>query len=226
MINNTIAESDTLQLPKDTSTLFDSIGTEKLYPKNTTIYHQGEKAEHFYFLKKGSVKIFFNSIEGLQKTISIVNDGSVLGEAAFFDHKPRISSAQTITPSTIISVTQKQMESAFAKDPKLAMYLLKVQAQSIRMLSAQVSGMAFSKADCRIANQLLQSQVKNAQVKNEKHPTVHLTHEEIGNLVGVSRVTVSKILNDFADKRIIKTAYRYIILTDIKKLEEIASVNL
>ncbi len=219
MINNTIADSDTLQLPKDTSSLFNSLGTEKLYPKNTTIYHQGQQAEHFYFLKKGSVKIFFNSIEGLQKTISIVSDGSVLGEAAFFDHKPRISSAQTITPCTIISVTQKQMENAFAKDPKLAMYLLKVQAQSIRMLSAQVWGMAFSKADCRIANQLLQSQINNG-----KHPTVNLTHEEIGNLVGVSRVTVSKILNDFSNKGIIKTAYRYIILTDIQKLEEIASV--
>ena len=219
MINNSIAEGDTLQLFEYTPNLFDSIGTEKLYPKNTTIYHQGQQAENFYFLKKGSVKIFFNSIEGLQKTISIVTDGSVLGEAAFFDHKPRISSAQTITPCTIISVTQAQMESAFAKDPKLAMYLLKVQAQSIRMLSAQVSGMAFSKADCRIANQLLQSKINNGKIS-----IVNLTHEEIGNLVGVSRVTVSKILNDFANRGIIKTAYRVITLTDIEKLEEIASV--
>ncbi len=217
MINKTMHSSDTLQLPKEAVELFDSFGTEKHYSKNTTLYHQGEQAVCFYYLKKGNVKVFFNSIDGMQKTISIVSDGSILGEAAFFDQMPRVSSAQTISPCVITTVTHKQLEDAFFKNPKLAIHLLKVQAQSIRMLSAQVSGMVFTKADCRIANQLLQS-----QILHNNEIIVNLTHEEIGNLVGVSRVTVSKILNSFANKGIIKTAYRYIILCDIEKLEQIA----
>ena len=88
------------------------------------------------------------------------------------------------------------------------------------MLSTQMSGMVFSKADCRIANQLLQSKTTlNGDV------IVNLTHEEIGNLIGASRVTVSKILNSFAEKGYIKTAYRYIILTNLNALEEIASAQ-
>lgn len=218
MINKIIHSSDSLQLTKESAELFDNLGNEKTYKKNTPLYFQGEQADCFYYLKKGSVKIFFNSIEGMQKTISIVGNGSILGEAAFFDKMPRISSAQTISDSIIISITHKQLENAFAKNPKLAMHLLRVQAQSIRMLSAQMSGMVFSKADCRIANQLLQSQTTlNGEL------IVNLTHEEIGNLIGASRVTVSKILNDFADKGYIKTAYRYVILTDLKALEKIAS---
>lgn len=218
MINKIMHSSDSLQLTKESAELFDNLGNEKTYKKNTPLYFQGEQADCFYYLKKGSVKIFFNSIEGMQKTISIVGNGSILGEAAFFDKMPRISSAQTISDSIIISITHKQLEDAFAKNPKLAMHLLRVQAQSIRMLSAQMSGMVFSKADCRIANQLLQSQTTlNGEL------IVNLTHEEIGNLIGASRVTVSKILNDFANKGYIKTAYRYIILTDLKALEKIAS---
>lgn len=218
MINHIIHGSDSLQLTKESAELFNNLGTEKRYKKNTPLYFQGEQADCFYYLKKGSVKIFFNSIDGMQKTVSIVGNGSILGEAAFFDQMPRISSAQTISDSVIISITHKQLENAFAKNPQLAMHLLKVQAQSIRMLSAQMSGMVFSKADCRIANQLLQSQTSlNGEV------IVNLTHEEIGNLIGASRVTVSKILNQFADKGYIKTAYRYIILTDLQALEEIAS---
>ncbi|MEE0859563.1 MAG: Crp/Fnr family transcriptional regulator, partial [Acutalibacteraceae bacterium] len=213
MINKTIYSSDTLHLPEEAVKLFDSFGTEKTYKKDVPLYFQGELAECFYYLKQGSVKTFFNSADGLQKTISIVGKGSILGEAAFFDRMPRVSSARTISQCKIISVTHKQLEDAFTKDPKLALHLLKVQAQSIRMLSAQVSGMVFTKADCRIANQLLQSQtILNGEI------IVNLTHEEIGNLVGVSRVTASKILNSFASEGIIKTAYRYIILTDIEKL--------
>lgn len=218
MINKIMHSSDSLHLTKESAELFENLGTEKTYKKNTPLYFQGEQADCFYYLKKGSVKIFFNSIDGMQKTVSIVGNGSILGEAAFFDQMPRISSAQTIADSTIISITHQQLEDAFAKNPKLAMHLLKVQAQSIRMLSAQMSGMVFSKADCRIANQLLQSQTNlNGEV------IVNLTHEEIGNLIGASRVTVSKILNSFVDKGYIKTAYRYIILTDLQALEEIAS---
>lgn len=218
MMNKFMHSSDSLQLPKESAELFDNIGTEKYYRKNTPLYFQGEQADCFYYLKKGSVKIFFNSIDGMQKTISIVGNGSILGEAAFFDQMPRISSAQAISDSIIISITRKQLENAFANTPELAMHLLKVQAQSIRMLSAQMSGMVFSKADCRIANQLLQSQtLLNGDA------IVNLTHEEIGNLIGASRVTVSKILNSFADKGYIKTAYRYIILTNLQALEEIAS---
>ncbi|MEE0059548.1 MAG: Crp/Fnr family transcriptional regulator [Acutalibacteraceae bacterium] len=217
-MNKIIHSSDSLQLSKEAGELFNNIGTEKSYKKNTPLYFQGEQADCFFFLKKGSVKIFCNSVDGMQKTISIVSNGSILGEAAFFDQMPRVSSAQVIADSIIISITHKQLEEAFAKNPKLAMHLLMVQAQSIRMLSAQMSGMVFSKADSRIASQLLQSQTSlNGEI------IVNLTHEEIGNLVGASRVTVSKILNSFANSGYIKTAYRYIILTNLKALEEIAS---
>lgn len=209
--------SDTLRLSDRAVKLFDNFKNEKSYKKNTLLYLQGEQAEYFYYLKKGSVKIFVNSVDGLQKTISIVNDGSILGEASFFDRMPRISSAQTITPCTIVRITHEQLEKEFVRNPELAMYLLKVQAQSIRMLSMQVSGIIFTKADCRIAKQLL-----NSRKDINGIPTVQLTHEELGNLVGVSRVTVSKILNDFVARNIVRTAYRYVIITDIKKLEEIA----
>lgn len=215
-----IQSSDTIRLSKEAENIFDSVGVEKKIKKDIILYHQGEQAECFYYLKKGIVKIFFNSVVGMQKTISIVDDGSILGEAAFFDQMPRISSAQTVTQCTIIKITNRQLEEAFAKNPEIAIHLLRVQAQSIRMLSAQVSGMAFSKADCRIANQLIQSQT----TYNEKI-IVNLTHEEIGNLTGVSRVTVSKILNSFAKNNIIETAYRYIIIKNIKELEKIALSN-
>lgn len=215
-----IQGSDTIRLSNEAENIFDSVGTEQKIKKGIILYHQGEQAECFYYLKEGIVKIFFNSVEGMQKTISVVGDGSILGEAAFFDQMPRISSAQTVTQCTIIKITNRQLEEAFAKNPEIAIHLLRVQAQSIRMLSAQVSGMAFSKADCRIANQLIQSQTTyNGKI------IVNLTHEEIGNLTGVSRVTVSKILNNFVKDNIVETAYRYIIIKNIEELEKIALSN-
>ncbi|HHZ05919.1 MAG TPA: Crp/Fnr family transcriptional regulator [Clostridiales bacterium] len=211
---------DYTPLSKEAEEIFHSFQTQRSYKKNATVYSQGEQADCFYYLKKGQVKIFFNSADGMEKTLSLVGAGSILGEAAFFDGKPRVSSAKAVEPSVIVSIDKAQLLNKFREKPHLAMLLLTLQAQSIRMLSAHVSSITFSQADCRIAGILLQS-------KNTSHgiKAVNLTHEEIGNMAGVSRVTVSKILNQFAKKGYIDTAYRSVIIKDTAALEAIASID-
>ncbi|GHU81425.1 Crp/Fnr family transcriptional regulator [Clostridia bacterium] len=207
-----------MPLPNEAEGIFESFKSERRYKKNTMIYNQGETATSFYYLKKGQVKIFFNSPEGLEKTLSVVSSSTILGEAAFFDELPRVSSAKTITDCIIISINRQELLNKFREKPNLAFHLLTLQARSVRMLSAHVSSITFLKADCRIAAVLLQAAIQ----KNGKL-VVELTHEEIGNMVGVSRVTVSKILNALDKKGIITTAYKSIIILNEEKLQEITA---
>lgn len=204
-------------LPREAEEIFESFRSQRKYGKNEIVYIQGEPADCFYYLKRGRVRVFFNSPDGMEKTLSVAEPGNIMGEAAFFDEMPRVSSAKTITPCIIISINKIQLLNKFREKPSLAMHLLTLQARSIRMLSSHVSSITFLKADCRIAGVLLKSQTYNGSV-----PVVHLTHEEIGNMVGVSRVTVSKILNSFARSGYIKTGYRCVFITDNSALEEIA----
>lgn len=212
--------ADFTPLPKEAEEIFEHFRPERTYKKGETIYRQGEQADSFYYVKKGQVKIFFNSPDGMEKTLSLVGKGSILGEAAFFDQMPRVSSAKTISPCTIIAINRSALLNAFRENPNLALHLLTLQAQSIRMLSSHVSSITFQRADRRIAGVLLQ-----AKTKKNNQSVVTLTHEDIGYMVGVSRVTVSKILNDFAKRNLIKTAYRSVILTDIEALKEIAALD-
>lgn len=214
MGNNGLIPLDFSSLPINAESIFKEFAQEKIYEKGSVIYRQEENASAFYFLKKGKVKVFFNSADGMEKTASLAESGSVLGEAAFFDQMPRVSTATTVTRCVIIPIDRPTLLKIFGKYPNLAMYLLTLQAKSIRMLSSQVTSMTFQKADKRISNALLQS-------KTEKN-VVNLTHEEIGNLVGVSRVTVSKILNGFAELGLIKTAYKSVVILNAEKLKKIA----
>lgn len=211
-----ITQANHSAVPENAKKIFEALKTVSIYNRNDTIYRQGESAECFYYLKKGKVKIFFNSPDGMEKTLSIAGTGSLLGEAAFFDKIPRISSAKAEDKCEIISINGKKLIELIGKHPNLAMDLLQILAKRIRLLSSQIDSMTFLQADARIAQLLLEYKTEENNMQY-----IYLTHEEIGNMVGVSRVTVSKILNNFAREKIIKTNYKSIQLLNIEKLENI-----
>lgn len=184
----------------------------KLYAAGDMVYLQGEPAERFYYLKKGLVKIFLCSENGAEKTLTLRGPGSVFGEAAFFDRLPRVSSARTMEKSEIFSVDRPALMDYFRREPELAMSMLESLSETVRSLSAQVDSMAFLQADRRIAELLLKLAAGGNQLS--------LTHEEIGSMAGVSRVTASKILGRFSKNGWITTHYRTLFLEDRKALED------
>lgn len=181
--------------------------------KGSIIYHQGDKARCFYYLKKGRVKVVMTSADGMEKTLSTASAGEILGEAAFFDKMPRISSAYALTNIEVVSVDEAKLLTLIKDNPELALALLEIQATRIRQLSSQIDAITFMKADGRIASLLLQSASSNI---------VNYTHEEIAGIVGVSRVTVSKILNRFKREGLLKTDYGKIILINTVELKRIS----
>lgn len=202
---------------KNAWTVLEQSQPAKNYPKGRMIYLQGDLADSFFYLKNGRVKIFLSSENGMEKTLTVLEKGNIFGEAAFFDGMPRVSSAKTLTKSEIVAVTRSSLLKSFSKAPELAMALLEYLAQTIRMLSAQVDGMAFLPADKRIARLLLQI---SSETPGNPIPC---THEDLGNLAGVSRVTVSRVLNCFQKNGWIQTRYKAVFIQDTDALGHFAS---
>lgn len=200
---------------KDMQQIFESLGTVRNFAKGEIIYRQGDLATTFCYLKKGKVSVFMTSIDGMEKTLNTASKGELLGEGAFFDKKPRVSSARAVTNCEVVMIDEQMLTSLFAKHPRLAFELLEILSNRIRLLSAQLDSMTFLQADARIARLLLQS---------EKDGRVTLTHEEIALAVGVSRVTVSKTLGKFSANGYILTAYRKIIIKNREQLEEMSEM--
>ncbi len=213
-------ETPNFQIDREIQTVLENSAPKKIYEKGDIIYYQGDFANSFYYLSKGKVNVFMTSPDGIEKTLNTAQNGEILGEAAFFDKMPRVSSAKAVLKSEIVLIDRKKLIELIRQYPKLAMELLENQARRIRMLSSQIDSMTFLQADARIAQLLLQYKIKD---KNKT--AVYLTHEEIGNMAGVSRVTVSKILNRFFKNGVIKTNYREIEIKNQTALENILSDN-
>ena len=175
------------------------------------IYLQDTEATCFYFLKAGKVKSFIQSEDGGSRVLNIYTAGSLFGEAAFFDELPRVSSAVALTPCEIVPIDRELVAQEFARDPELALAMMKYLARTVRLLSGQVDQMAFRPARWRVANYLLTLSPGSGPVS--------CTQEDIAAAVSASRVTVSRVLNGFARRGWIALGYRTITLLQSEQLK-------
>lgn len=197
-------------LPAELFQPFFSAGPETLYKKKQMIYLQGQQADYLYCLKEGVVRTAIFSDQGEEKLLTVYRAGSIFGEASFFDEMPRVSSATAQTDCRIVRLSHQTVDRLFLKHPELASAMISYLARTVRLLSGHVDTMSFQKADARLARLLL------------NHPTadsvIHVTHEELAAALGVSRVTVSRILGEFAQEGYLQTGYGTIRLLHPKAL--------
>ena len=174
------------------------------------IYLQDTEATCFYFLKSGKVKSFIQSEDGGERVLNLYTAGSLFGEASFFDELPRVSSAVAVVPCEIVPIDRELVAQEFAKNPELALSMVKYLARTVRLLSGQVDQMAFRPARWRVANYLLTMAGRDGSVS--------CTQEDIAAAVSASRVTVSRVLGEFAQRGWVALGYRTIRLKNPKAL--------
>ena len=177
------------------------------------IYLQGTDATCFYYLKSGRVRSFIQSEDGAERVLNVYHAGNLFGEASFFDELPRVSSAAALSPCEIVPIDRELVTQEFARHPELALAMMKYLARTVRLLSGQVDQMAFRPARWRVANCLLTLASGSGLVS--------CTQDDIAAAVSVSRVTVSRVLGEFAREGWIELGYRTIRLRAPDRLEEL-----
>ena len=186
----------------------------QVYEPGRLIYLQDTQAEQFYYILSGTVKCFLSSGAGSERTLTLHHSGELIGEAAFFDRQPRVSSAIAVTRCELVSVDRQHLSEVFARHPDLAISMLEYLSRTIRLLSIHVDG-TLLQADQRIARYLL-------SLAPEADGTIRCTHEEIGAAVGVSRVTVSRVLGELTKAGAVSTGYRTLKIVNRSALRHMA----
>jgi len=102
----------------------------------------GEEDDSFYILSSGSAELLIRDKEGQWRSLSVIPEGSVVGEVAFFDHGPRSGTIRAREKGTAIRVTRKNFEHLAAWEPVLARHVLmalgKVLAFRLRWLTTRI----------------------------------------------------------------------------------------
>ena len=182
------------------------------YRAGQLVYLQGAQPDCFFYLVSGSVRSFISSSSGEERVLTVHRTGDLMGEASFFDGCPRVTSAMALEDCSILSVNQAQLDAAFQRHPELALPMLRYLARTVRMLSDHVEASSLP-ARQRVVRWLLDQPHQNGAVQ--------ATHEGIGQAVGLSRVTVSRVLGELSGHGLVDRGYRRVMLPDRDTLKDL-----
>ncbi len=171
---------------------------------NSVIYLQSQAPDYLYYLQSGRVKSVILSDDGTEQLLKIFRPGTLFGEAAFFDAKPRATTAIALSQCCVIRLDHAGIERALAEKPALAMQMFRYLSEKIRMLSDQVGSMAFLSARERVETYLHSLPCANGVVRT--------TQDEIAEACNLSRVSVSRILRDLRKEGALETGYGFLRL--------------
>lgn len=199
-----------------------TVSTPRTYRQGEIIYLQGETSQEFFFIHKGKVKVSIVKEDGFEKIISIQENNTFFGEYAAFDRQPHFATAVALEASEIGRIPIKKTESVMEANPKISLLIINRIVRKFRSLGFQVEGLAFLDAQRRIAH-LLVSLAAEVGEQDEKGIIIQkgITHEDLANLTGLSRVRVTTILNNFERAKIIKKKRGVLTIIDSVKLRTV-----
>ena len=111
-------------LDEDTLQLLRQVAKRVEYPPNTTLCHQGEVEHVFYVVVKGNVAVVRVLDSGEERILNMVGKNGYFGEMGLIDDSPRAANCVTLTPTTVLEVTEEAFDSFVKNSPPLANLLL------------------------------------------------------------------------------------------------------
>jgi CRP-like cAMP-binding protein len=191
----------------------------KLYKKNKNIYHQQQYSDYIYIVKSGRVRLSIYSSDGEEKCMIIADQGCIFGELSALDGYPNYANATAIVDSYIYLVPKEQFKEILFRNHEFCLKVIKVLARKIRLLSSQVEGLTFDDAYYRVVSALVYL-AEQYGIKTQEGCKIQLkfTHQEMANLTGSCRVTVTNVFRSLTRDNIISKEKGFFIVIDLDKL--------
>jgi CRP/FNR family transcriptional regulator, cyclic AMP receptor protein len=202
---------------------FDEIGVQLTVSKGSIIFYEGDAATSVTVICTGQVKLSCSSAEGRTMILKIAMSGDVLG-------------LSSVVSGTVYEVTAEALETCMVKTiPKASflrfldrhgiasMHAAKALADDYRSAYFDARRLALSTSvQARLASLLLDWGRGANCGKHEMRFTMSLTHEDLANLAGTTRESISRSLARLQKDKLIEIRGSSILIPDPDKLEEMS----
>ena len=108
------------------------------YSKGDVVVRQGEYGEHIYAVQEGELEVVKERKGGGEIRVAVLKSGDIFGEMAILQKEVRSATVRTLTQTRLLTVDKKTFLSRVHEDPSLAFNIVRMMAQRIRALNAQL----------------------------------------------------------------------------------------
>jgi CRP/FNR family cyclic AMP-dependent transcriptional regulator len=204
----------------------DSIKFTGIYPKGSLLFVEGEQPRGVFILCSGRAKLTTSSSEGKLLIVKIAEPGEVLGVSATILGKPYEVSAETLEPSQLNFIKREDFLRFMSVNAEACMHTAQQLSEKYHSAQREIRSLGLSQTTGeKLAKLILDWCDQNGdETPKGVRLKVLLTHEEIAQMIGTTRETVTRLLSDMKRRKILDVKGSTVIVQEKAQLQDMVSI--
>jgi len=175
----------------------------------------GDAGGSVFFVLSGRIKMSRVTRDGKELTLAYRGPGEIVGELCLVDGGPREEMAETMEASLMAEIPREDFWRLVERHPAMGAQMTRTLCLRRRELERKVEDLVFKDVNAKLSELLLDlGQEYGVDDPRGILVAIKITHQEMANLIGSTRETVSLTLSQFKRNKLITTEGRKIIITD------------
>lgn len=194
------------------------------YPKGATLFVEGQSPRGVFILCSGHVKLSTSAVDGKTLILKISEPGDILGLPATISGKPYEVSADVLEPTQANFISRADFLGFLRDHGEAALRVAQELSQTYHSAFDEMRTIGLShSAGEKLARFILEWAANNSKNGDPLKLTLTLTHEEIAQMIGASRETVTRLFADFKKKQLLQVKGSTFIIKDKAALERMVA---
>lgn len=201
----------------------ESITAAASYPKGATLFVEGQKPRGVFILCHGRVKLTTSSADGKTLILRVPERGEILGLAATISGQPYQASAEVLEPAQANFIARDDFLEFLKTHGEAALRVAQELSENYHLAIAEMRTIGLSRSAAEKFARFLFEQISGGETQDgEVRVTLTLTHEEIAQMIGSSRETVTRLFSDFKKRQILQVKGPMVVVRDLAGLRKLA----
>lgn len=185
------------------------------------LFLAGDPGDGCYRLNEGLLKVSIASPKGAERILTILGPGSIVGDMAMIDGRPRSASVSALRDCSLSFVSRAAFEAFAERQPEIYKYLVALLAERLREADHLVAAGSFLPPKGRVARALLDLAKAFGRDVGRNRILIQqkITQSDLAAMAGIARENVSRILNEWMRLKLVTRLSGYYCLESVAKLE-------
>ena len=198
-------------------------GITRRFRRGAILLREGEEPTRVLVLTEGRTKAVTFTEEGREVILGVMGPGSLLGEVATIQNRPRSATVTALEPCEAIALANGDFWALLEEHPRIWIAVHKVVIGRLRLADLQRKEFSGSNTLSRVSRRLVELTIEHGREEDDGVTiTLPLTQEELAGWTGASREAVAKSLRTLRDLGWIETGRRSISVRDSDALRRFA----
>lgn len=194
----------------------------KLYRKKHLVYQENDTPYFVYYIKKGKVRSFMYYVDGRELSTGIFIENQFFGYEALLLQEKYKDNVETLEEAEIIQIPKEQYYELLLRKPEIASQFFKMISGNVLEKEEKLLGFAYDTVRKRVANTLVNLALK-MNLNAESGYVIKMSRDDLASLAGTANETISRMLSDFKDEKLITKEGNAIHILDMEKLKNLKS---